>query len=92
MFVAVPKKKCEPKMHGLSCREKCARGKSYVWSMVFSPTFFDPMVLVRGFVSKILNPGFGSLVLDLYGFGPWFEKGLDYKKGRKSFGLFTCVC
>ena len=45
------------------------------------------MVLVRGFASKVLNLGFGSLVLDLYGFGSWFEKGLGYKKERRSFGL-----
>jgi len=29
--------------------------------------------LVLGIASKVLNPGIESLVLDLYGFGPWFE-------------------
>ena len=30
--------------------------------------------------SKELNPSIESLVLFLNGFGPWFEKGLDYKR------------
>ena len=83
MFVGVPNKKCGRKVHALSCREKCAH---MGWSMVFSPTFFILWFWSVVFASKVLNPGFGSLVLDLYGFGPSFEKGLDYKKERRSFG------
>jgi len=69
----VPNKKCGLSVARTFMREKRTCGKSYGWSMVFSPTVFDPMVLVRGFASKVLIPGIGSLVLDFYGFGPWFE-------------------
>ena len=91
MYAGSPNKKCGREVHTLSCREKCTCGKSYGWSMVFSLTF-----LILWFWSVVLHlkywtQVFGSLVLDLYGFGPWFESGLDYKKERRSFGWVTNV-
>jgi len=73
MYASAANKKCRHKVHALSCREKRAHGKSYDWSMVFSPTFLILWFWSMVFASKVLNPGFGSLVLDLYGFGPWFQ-------------------
>ena len=73
MYVGASNKKCRRKVHALSCREK-VRTWEILWLVNgIKSDIFDPMVLVRGFASKVLNPGIGSLVLDLYGFGPWFE-------------------
>ena len=33
---------------------------------------FGPMVLDHGISSEVLNPGIGSMVLILYGFGLWY--------------------
>ena len=41
--------------------------------LIFGSMVFRPMVLVLGIASEVLNPGIGSLVLVLNGFGPWFE-------------------
>jgi len=61
--------KLHMRMHALSCTEK----RLHVGKLIFRCMVFGPMVLDLGIASEILNPGIGSLVLVLYGFGPWFE-------------------
>ena len=56
-------------MHTLSCMQK----RIHVGKLLFRTMVFGPMVLDLGIAFKLLNQGFGSLVLVLYGFGPWFE-------------------
>lgn len=70
MFAGVPNKKCGHKVHTLSCRENHVQMGNLMDGPWYLSDAFDPMVLVRGFASKVLNLGFWSLVLGLYGFGP----------------------
>ena len=56
------------RMHALSCAEK----RVHVGKFIFGSVVFRPMVLVLGIASEVLNPGIGSLVLVLNGFGPWY--------------------
>ena len=56
------------RMHALSCTEKHV----HVGKVIFGYVVFRPMVLVLSIVSEVLNPGIGSLVLVLNGFGPWY--------------------
>ena len=60
--------KSRMRMHALSCTEKCI----HVGKLIFGSVVFRPMVLVLGIASEVLNPGIGSLVLVLNGFGPWY--------------------
>ena len=55
-------------MHALSCMEKHV----HVGRLIFGFVVFRPMVLVLGILFEVLNPGIGSLVLVLNGFGPWY--------------------
>ena len=55
-------------MHILSCMEK----RVHVGKLIFGFVVFRPMVLDLGIASEVLNPGIGSLVLVLNGFGPWY--------------------
>ena len=55
-------------MHALSCTEK----RIHVGKLIFGSVVFRPMVLDLGIPSEVLNPGIGSLVLILNGFGPWY--------------------
>ena len=55
-------------MHTLSCTEK----RVHVGKLIFGSVVFRPMALVLGIASEVLNPGIGSLVLVLNGFGPWY--------------------
>ena len=56
------------RIHALSCTEK----RVHVGKFIFRPVVFIPMVLDLGITSEVLNPGIGSLVLVLNGFGPWY--------------------
>ena len=56
------------RMHALSCTDK----RIHVGKLIFGSVVFRPMVLVLGIASEVLNPGIGSLVLVLNGFGPWY--------------------
>ena len=60
--------KSRMRMHALPCTEK----RVHVGKLIFGSVVFRPMFLVRGIASKVLNPGIGSLVLVLNGFGPWY--------------------
>ena len=55
-------------IHALSRKEK----RVHVGKLIFGPAVFRPMVLVLGIASEVLNPGIGSLILVLNGFGPWY--------------------
>ena len=49
----------------------------YMWESLFlvhdiQSLVFEPMVLDHGILSEVLNPGIGSMVLILYGFGSWY--------------------
>ena len=55
-------------MHTLSCMENCI----HVGRLIFGSVVFRPMVLNLGISSEVLNPGIGSLILVLNGFGPWY--------------------
>ena len=55
-------------MHTLSCTEK----HIHMGKLIFGSMVFRPMVLVLGIASEVSNPGIGSLVLVLNGFGPWY--------------------
>ena len=44
----------------------------HVGKLIFGSVVFRPMVLVLGIAFEVLNPGIGSLVLVLNGFGPWY--------------------
>jgi len=59
-------KKSRMHMHSLSCTEKCV----HVGKLIFGSMVFRPMVLDLGIASEVLNPGIGSLLLVLNGFGP----------------------
>ena len=56
------------RMHVLSCTEKLV----HVGKLIFGSVVFRPMVLVLSIASEVLNPGIGSLILVLNGFGPWY--------------------
>jgi len=60
--------KSHMRMHALSCTERYV----HVGKLIFGSMVFRPMVLVLGIASEVLNPGIGSLVLVLNGFGPWY--------------------
>ena len=56
------------RIHAFSCTEK----RVHVGKLIFGFEVFRPMVLVLGIAFEVLNPGIGSIVLVLNGFGPWY--------------------
>ena len=59
------------------CTHFHASKSAYMWENLFlvcgiESLVFGPMVLDHGILSEVLNPGIGSMVLILYGFGLWY--------------------
>ena len=56
------------RMHALSC----TKNHVHVGKLIFRSMVFETMVLDLGIASEVLNPGIGSLVWVLNGFGPCY--------------------